>query len=62
MRTPSVVGKLKDSGAGCSVYGNYAGRNHTKYNPHRLHNVPVVKRIEDRVLDTVKQVVVGGSG
>ena len=42
-----------------TVYGNYGGRNHHKHNPHKLHDLPVLKRIADRVLVTAKKSVVG---
>ena len=60
---PPIVGRPQDSGTRRTVYGNYGGRNHHKHNPHKLHNLPVLKRVADRVLETGKKsVVVGGVG
>ena len=56
---PPIVGRPKDSGARPTVYGDYGGRNHHKHNPHKLHDLPVLKRVADRVLDTAKK---GGGG
>ena len=62
LESPRIVGRLQDSGARRIVYGNYGGRNHHKHNPHKLHDVPFLKKIADGVLDTAtKNVVVGGS-
>ena len=44
------------------MYGNYGGVNHHKHNPHKLHDLPVLKRVADRVLETAKKTVVGGVG
>ena len=62
MRTPPIVGRPQDSGTRRNVYGNYGGRNHHKHNPHKLHDLPVLKRVADRVLETAKKSVVGGGG
>ena len=40
---PPIVGRPQDSGTRCTVYGNYAGRNHHKHNPNKLHDRPVLK-------------------
>ena len=56
------MGRAEESGARRTVCGNYGGRNHHKLNPHKLHDLPVLKRIADRVLDTAKKGVVGGLG
>ena len=45
-----------------TLYGNYGGANHHKHNPHKLHDLPVLKRVADRVLETAKKTVVGGVG
>ena len=42
---PYIVGRPKDSGARCTAYGDYGGRNHHKHNPYRLEDLPVLKRI-----------------
>ena len=60
MRTPPNVGRPQDFGTRRTVYGNYGGPNHHKHNPHKLHNLPVLKRVTDRVLETAKKSVVGG--
>ena len=62
MRTPPIVGRPQDSGTRRTVYGYYGGCNHHKHNPHKLHDLPVLKRIADRVLETAKKSVVGGLG
>ena len=31
-----------------------------KHNPHKLHDLPVLNRVADRVLETAKKSVVGG--
>ena len=62
MRIPPIVSGPQDSRARRTVYGNYGGRNHHKHNPHKLHDVPVLKRIADCVLETAKKSVAGGGG
>ena len=57
---PPIVGRPQDSGARRTVYGNYGGRNHHKHNPHKLHAMPVLKRVAERVLETAKKSVLGG--
>ena len=57
-----IVGRPEDSGTRRSFYGTYGGRNHHKHNPHKLHDLPVLKRIADRVLETAKKSVVGVVG
>ena len=59
---PPIVGRPKDSGTRRTLYGNYGGANHHKHNPHKLHDLPVLKRVADRVLETAKKTVVGGVG
>ena len=59
---PPIVGRPQDLGTRRTVYGNYGGRNHHKHNPHKLHDLPVLKGVEDRVLETAKKSVVGGLG
>ena len=56
---PPIVGRPQDSGTRRTVYGNYGGRNHHKQNPHKLHDLPVLKRVAERVLETAKKSVVG---
>ena len=50
---PPLVGRPQDSGTRRTLYGNYGGANHHKHNPHKLHDLPVLKRVADRVLETV---------
>ena len=52
---PPIVGRPNDSRARCTVYGDYGGRNHHKHMPHMLHDLPVLKTIAHRVLDTAKK-------
>ena len=59
---PPIVGRPQDSGTGRTLYGNYGGANHQKHNPHKLDNLPVLKRVTDRVLQTAKKSVVVGGG
>ena len=60
---PPIVGGPQDSGTRRTLYGNYGGAKHHKHNPHKLHDVPLLKRVADRVLETAKKsVVVGGVG
>ena len=59
---PPIVGRPRNSGARRTFYGNYAGRNQRKHNPHKLHDVLVLTRIADRVLEIAKKSVVGGVG
>ena len=59
---PPIVGRPQDSGTRRTLYGNYGGANHDKHNPHKLHDLPVLKRVADRVLETAKKTVVGGVG
>ena len=59
---PPIVGTPQDSGTRRRVYGNYGGCNHHKHNPHKLHDLPVLKRVANRVLETAKKSVVGGGG
>ena len=58
---PPIVGRPQDSGTRRTLYGNYGGADHHKHNPHKLHDLPVLKRVADRVLETAKKTVVGGS-
>ena len=37
------------------------GANHHKHNPHKLHDLPILKRVAERVLETAKKTVVGVS-
>ena len=57
---PPIVGRPQDSGTRRTLYGNYGAANHHKHNPHKLHDLPVLKRVADRVLETAKKTVVGG--
>ena len=57
---PPTVSGPQDSGTRRTLYGNYGGANHHKHNPHKLHDLPVLKRVADRVLETAKKTVVGG--
>ena len=57
---PPIVGRPQDFGTRRTLYGNYGGANHHKHNPHKLHDLPVLKRVADRVLETAKKTVVGG--
>ena len=59
---PPIVGRPQDSGTRRTLYGNYGGANHHKHNPHKLHDLLVLKRVADRVLETAKKTVVGGVG
>ena len=59
---PPIVGRPQDSGTRRTLYGNYGGANHHKHYPHKLHDLPVLKRVADRVLETAKKTVVGGVG
>ena len=59
---PPIVGRPQDSGTRRTLYGNYGGANHHKHNPHKLHDLPLLKRVADRVLETAKKTVVGGVG
>ena len=56
---PPIVGRPQDSRTRRTVYGNYGGANHHKHNPRKLHNLPVLKRDADRMLETAKKSVVG---
>ena len=58
---PPIVGRPQDSGTRRTLYGNYGGATHHKHNPHKLHDLPVLKRVAHRVLETAKKTVVGGS-
>ena len=57
-----IVCSPQDSGTRHTLYGNYGGANHHKQNPHKLHSLPVLKRVADRVLETAKKSVVGWVG
>ena len=57
---PPIVGRPQDSGTRRTLYGNYWGANHHKHNPHKLHDLPVLQRVTDRVLEVAKKTVVGG--
>ena len=57
---PPIVGRPQDSGTRRTLYGNYGGADHHKHNPYKLHDLPVLKRVADRVLETAKKTVVGG--
>ena len=59
---PPIVGRPQESGTRRTLYGNYGGANHHRHNPHKLHDMPVLKRVADRVLETAKKTVVGGVG
>ena len=59
---PRIVGRPQDSGTRRTLYGNYGGVNHHKHNPHKLHDLPVLKKMADRVLETAKKTVVGCVG
>ena len=62
MRALPIVGRFQDSGTRRTVYGSYWGAKHHKHNPHKLHNLPALKRVADRVLETAKKRVGGGVG
>ena len=55
---PPIVGMPQDSGTRRTLYGNYGGAHHHKHNPHKLHDLRVLKRVADRVLETTKESVV----
>ena len=57
---PPIVGRPQDLATRRTVYGNSGGRNYHKHHPHKLHHLPVLKRAEDRVLETAKKSVVVG--
>ena len=59
---PPIVGGPQDCATHRTLYGNYGGANHHKHNPHKLHDLPVLKRVTERVLETAKNNVVGGVG
>ena len=59
---PPIVGRPQDSGTRRTLYGNYGGADHHKHNPHKLHDLPVLKRVADRVLETAKKTVHHGGG
>ena len=59
---PPIVGRPQDSETRRTVYGNYGGRNLHKHNPHKLHDLLVLKRVAKHVLETAKKSVVGGWG
>ena len=59
---PPIVGRPQDSGTRRMLYGNYGGANHHKHNPHKLHDLPPLKRVADGVLEMAKKTVVGGVG
>ena len=61
-KNPPIVGRPQDSGTRRTVYGNYGGCIHHKHNPRKLHDLPVLKRVADRVLETAKNSVCGGGG
>ena len=42
---PPIVGRPQDSGTRRTLYGNYGGTNHHKHNPHKLHDLPVLKSV-----------------
>ena len=56
---PHIVGRPQVSRTRHTVYGNYGGANHHKHNPHKLHDLPVLQRIANHVLETAKKSVVG---
>ena len=57
---PPIVGRPQDSGTRRTLYGNYGAANHHKHNPHKLHYLPALERVADRVLETAKKSVVRG--
>ena len=57
-----IVGRPQDSGTRRTLYGSDGGANHHKHNPHKLHDLPVLRRLADRVLETAKKTVVGVAG
>ena len=59
---PPIVGRPQYSGTRGTLYGNYRGANHHKHSPHKLHDLPVLKRVADRVLETAKKTVEEGVG
>ena len=59
---PPIVGRPQDCGTRRTLYGNYGGANHHKHNPHKLHDLPVLKRVANRVFQTAKKTVGGGVG
>ena len=58
------MGGPQDSGTRRTLLTNinYGGANHHKHNHHKLHDLLVLKRVADGVLDTAKKSVVGGVG
>ena len=59
---PAIVGRPQHSGTRRTLYGNYGGRNHHKHNPHKVHDLTVLKRVGDGVLETAKKSEVVGGG
>ena len=57
-----IVGRPQDSGTRHTLHGNDGGANHHKHNPHKLHDLPVLRRLADRVLETARKTVVGVAG
>ena len=57
---PPIVGRPQDSGTRRRMYDNYGGANHHKHNPHKVHDLPVLKRVADHVLEIAKKSVGGG--
>ena len=43
---PPIVGRPQDSGTRRILYGNYGGANHHKHNPQKLHDLPVLIRLQ----------------
>ena len=59
---PPIVGNPQVSGTRRTMYGNYGGRNHHKQKPHKLHNLPVLKRVAGCVLQVARKSVVRAVG
>ena len=60
--TALIVGRPEDSWTRRTLYGNHGGADHHKHHPGKLDDLPVLRRVADRVLETAKKTVVGGVG
>ena len=47
---PPIVGRPQDSRTRPTLYGGYGSANHHKHNPHKLHDLTVLKRVADPCL------------
>ena len=56
---PRIVGGPQISWTRRTLYGIYGAANQHKQNPHKLHDLPVLERVAERVLQTAKKIVVG---